>query len=51
VPVRISDLTVIAGEARPVQIAEMIAWARDRRYATPIIWPASSVNGGAGLGP
>ena len=29
--VRISDLAVISGEARPAQIAEAIAWARDHR--------------------
>jgi hypothetical protein len=29
--VRISDLTVIAGEARPAQIAEVIAWAEANR--------------------
>jgi hypothetical protein len=29
--VGISDLTVIAGDARPAQIAEMIEWAREHR--------------------
>jgi hypothetical protein len=29
--VRISDLTVIAGEMRPAQIIEVIAWAREHR--------------------
>jgi len=28
--VRLSDLVVIAGDARPAQIAEAVAWARDR---------------------
>jgi hypothetical protein len=36
--VRISDLTVIAGEARPAQIAEAIAWAREQREALAIKW-------------
>jgi len=27
--VRISDLTVIAGEARPTEIAEALAWAKN----------------------
>jgi len=29
--VRISDFTVIAGEARPAQIADALAWARDHQ--------------------
>jgi hypothetical protein len=29
--VRISDLAVIAGEARPAQIAEALSWARGHR--------------------
>ena len=29
--VRISDLTVIAGEARPAQIAQALAWAQTHR--------------------
>jgi len=36
--VRISDLTVIAGEARPAQIVEMIAWARGRRESLALKW-------------
>jgi hypothetical protein len=36
--VRISDLTVIAGEARPAQIAEAIAWARVRRQSLVLKW-------------
>ena len=31
--VRISDLTVIAGEARPTQIAEALAWAQSHQEA------------------
>jgi Domain of unknown function (DUF4160) len=31
--VRIADLRVIAGEARPAQLAEPMAWARTRREA------------------
>ena len=36
--VRISDLTVIAGDARPAQIAEVIAWARDHRQSLALKW-------------
>ena len=36
--VRISDLTVIAGEARPAQIAEAIAWAKDQREMLALKW-------------
>jgi hypothetical protein len=36
--VRISDLTVIAGEARPTQIAELIAWAREHRESLALKW-------------
>ena len=36
--VRVSDLTVIAGEARPAQIAEAIAWARGRRESLALKW-------------
>ena len=36
--VRISDLTVIAGEARPAQIAEVIAWARAHRESLALKW-------------
>jgi hypothetical protein len=36
--VRISDLTVIAGEARPAQIAEALAWARARRESLALKW-------------
>ncbi len=36
--VRISDLTVIAGEARPAQIAEAIAWARAHREGLALKW-------------
>jgi hypothetical protein len=31
--VRISDMTVIAGEARPAEIAEALSWARGQRKA------------------
>ena len=36
--VPISDLTVIAGDARPAQIAEVIAWARDHRESLALKW-------------
>lgn len=36
--VRISDLTVIAGEARPGQIAEALDWARPRQDALAHKW-------------
>jgi hypothetical protein len=36
--VRISDLTVIAGEARPAQIAEVLAWARAHRESLTLTW-------------
>jgi len=36
--VRISDLTVIAGEARPGQIAEALAWAREHREQLALRW-------------
>jgi hypothetical protein len=36
--VRLSDLTVIAGEARPAQIAEVIAWARANRETLALKW-------------
>ena len=36
--VRISDLKVIEGEARPVQIAEAIAWARAHRESLALKW-------------
>jgi Domain of unknown function (DUF4160) len=36
--VRISDLRVIEGEARPVQIAEAIAWARAHRESPALKW-------------
>jgi hypothetical protein len=35
---RISDLAVIAGEARPAQIAEVIAWARVHRESLALQW-------------
>ena len=38
VPVRISDLTVIAGDARPAQIVEVIAWARAHRERLALEW-------------
>ncbi len=38
VKVRISDLTVIAGEARPAQIAEMVAWADAHREFLALKW-------------
>lgn len=36
--VRISDLTVIAGEARPTQIAEVLAWAQTHREKLALKW-------------
>jgi len=36
--VRISDLTVIAGEARPTQIAAALAWAQGHREALALRW-------------
>jgi len=36
--VRISDMTVIAGEARVNQIAEAMAWARAHREALTLKW-------------
>jgi len=36
--VRISDLQVIAGEARPAQIAEVLAWAREHRESLALKW-------------
>jgi Domain of unknown function (DUF4160) len=36
--VRISDLAVIGGEARPAQIAEVIAWVRVRRESLALKW-------------
>ena len=36
--VHISDLKVIAGEARPAQIAEAMAWAQVHREALALRW-------------
>jgi hypothetical protein len=36
--VRISDLTVIAGEARSGQIAEAVKWARAHRESLALKW-------------
>jgi Domain of unknown function (DUF4160) len=36
--VRVSDLSVIAGEARPAQIAEALAWARTHRETLALKW-------------
>jgi hypothetical protein len=36
--VRISDLAVIAGDARPTQIAEAIAWARKHQEMLALKW-------------
>ena len=36
--VRISDLAVIAGEARPAQVAEALAWAGEHRGAPTLRW-------------
>lgn len=36
--VRISDLTVIAREARPTEIAEALAWAQTHREMLTLKW-------------
>ena len=36
--VQISNLTVIAGEARPTQIAEALAWAEAHQEALALRW-------------
>ena len=36
--VRISDLTVIAGEALPAQIAQALAWAQTHREMLALKW-------------
>jgi Domain of unknown function (DUF4160) len=36
--VRISDLTVIAGDARSSQIAEALAWAKDHQEMLALKW-------------
>ena len=36
--VQISDLAVIAGNARPAQIADALAWAREHREALALHW-------------
>ena len=36
--VRISDLALIAGEARPAQVAEALAWAGEHRGALALRW-------------
>jgi len=36
--VRISDFAVIAGDARPTQTAEALAWAREHRQALAVKW-------------
>ncbi len=38
VVVRISNLTVFAGEARPAQIAEVLAWVRTHRAELALKW-------------
>jgi hypothetical protein len=38
VMVRISDLAVIEGQARPAQITEIIAWARAHRDGLVLKW-------------
>ncbi len=45
VMVRIADLTVIEGEARPAQIAEAVAWARDHRESLALKWAELSERG------
>jgi hypothetical protein len=36
--VRISDWSVIAGDARPAQIAEALAWAQSHQEALSLRW-------------
>jgi hypothetical protein len=36
--VRISDLTVIAGEAQPRDLAEALEWAREHQEALALKW-------------
>jgi hypothetical protein len=36
--VRISDLAVIAGESRPAQIAEALAWAKTHQEMLALKW-------------
>ncbi len=36
--VRISDFRVIAGEARPAEFAEALAWAESRREVLALKW-------------
>jgi len=36
--VRISDLSVIAGEARPAQIADVLRWAERERPTLTLKW-------------
>ena len=36
--VRISDMAVIAGEARPAQLAKAMAWASAHREALALKW-------------
>ncbi len=36
--VRISDLKVIAGQARPTEIAEALAWAQTRQEMLALKW-------------
>ena len=43
--VRISDLAVIAGEARPAQVAEVIAWARAHQESLALKWAEPNERG------
>jgi hypothetical protein len=43
--VRISDLTVIAGEARRSQIAQAMAWAQTHRKMLALKWAALNQRG------
>jgi hypothetical protein len=43
--VRISDMTVIAGEARPAEIAEALNWARGQREALALKWTEPNERG------
>ena len=36
--VRISDLAVIEGQARPAQIAQALAWARENQEMLALLW-------------
>jgi len=43
--VRISDMAVIAGRARPAQLAKALAWASANREALALKWAALNERG------